>query len=62
MLKTLNNVGAVCAVWFVIITVNAIIYFLSETAAAVLYLLSLLGFIGWLVFKATLAITKKERS
>lgn len=62
MLNIINKVMTACAVWFVVISINAGIYLLSETLAAILYLVSLLGFIGWLVFKATSAITKKERS
>lgn len=60
MLNIINKVVTACAVWFIVISINAGIYLLSETLAAVLYLVSLGGLVGWIVFKITLAVSKRE--
>lgn len=60
MLNIINKVVTACAVWFVVISINTGIYLLSETLAAILYLASLGGFVGWIIFKVILAVSKRE--
>ena len=59
MTRTLNIAGMCCAAWFVIISINAGIYMISETAAAVLYLASLAVMLIWGTASVVIWIYKK---
>ena len=59
MIRTLNIAGMCCAAWFVIISINAGIYMISETAAAVLYLATLVAMLIWGTASVVIWIYKK---
>lgn len=59
MTRTLNIAGMCCAAWFVIISINAVVYMFSGILAAVLYLVSLVVMLIWGTASVVIWICKK---